>query len=60
MGLLRDADQRLQELNSPDVLPVRQLIRDDIAELDSTIQDVVELAGQCPESTCAPTAAPST
>lgn len=34
MGLLRDADQRLQELNSPDVLPVRQLIRDDIAELE--------------------------
>lgn len=34
IGLLRDADQRLQELNSPEVLPVRQLIRDDIAELE--------------------------
>lgn len=34
IGLLKEADQRLQELNNPEVLPVRQFIRDDIAELE--------------------------
>jgi len=30
IGLLQDADMRLKELKSPEVLPIRQLIRDDI------------------------------
>lgn len=33
IGLLNDADNRLQELNSPKFLPVRQLINQDIEQL---------------------------
>jgi uroporphyrin-3 C-methyltransferase len=33
IGLLQDADMRLKELNDPSFLPIRQLIREDIAQL---------------------------
>ncbi|NQZ21351.1 MAG: uroporphyrinogen-III C-methyltransferase [Colwellia sp.] len=33
IGLLQDADMRLKELQSPEFLPIRQLIREDIAML---------------------------
>jgi len=33
IGLLQDADRRLKELNDPQYLPIRQLIREDIAAL---------------------------
>jgi uroporphyrin-3 C-methyltransferase len=33
VGLLRDADERLKELNDPEYLPIRQLIREDITAL---------------------------
>ncbi len=33
IGLLQDADMRLKELKNPDFLPIRQLIRQDIAML---------------------------
>jgi uroporphyrin-3 C-methyltransferase len=33
IGLLQDADMRLKELKNPELLPIRQLIREDIAML---------------------------
>jgi uroporphyrin-3 C-methyltransferase len=33
IGLLQDADMRLKELENPDFLPIRQLIREDIEQL---------------------------
>jgi uroporphyrin-3 C-methyltransferase len=33
IGLLQDADMRLKELDDPSFLPIRQLIREDIAQL---------------------------
>lgn len=33
IGLLQDADMRLKELENPEFLPIRQLIREDIAQL---------------------------
>jgi uroporphyrin-III C-methyltransferase len=54
IGLLKDADQRLQSLNDPQYLPVRQLIHQDIEQLqllpkltiDETILSLMGLAQQ--------------